>query len=67
MAISAGPLDPLNPSVSFMVNCDNQKEIDRYWNALLEGGTPERCGWIKDKYGLCWQIVPTRLGELMMN
>ena len=64
MAIIAGPLDPFNPSVSFMVNCDNQKEIDRYWNALLEGGTPERYGWIKDKYGLCWQIVPTKLGEL---
>lgn len=65
MAISAGPLDPFNHSVSFMVNCESQEEIDRYWNALLEGGAPEQCGWIKDKYGLCWQIVPTRLGELM--
>lgn len=67
MAISAGPLDPFNHSVSFMVNCDSQKEMDRYWNALLEGGTPEQCGWIKDKYGLSWQIVPTRLGELMTD
>lgn len=67
MAISAGPLDPFNHSVSFMVNCDSQEEIDRYWNALLEGGAPEQCGWIKDKYGLCWQIVPTRLGELMTS
>lgn len=67
MAISAGPLDPFNHSVSFMVNCESLEEIDRYWNALLEGGAPEQCGWIKDKYGLCWQIVPTRLGELMTD
>ena len=67
MAISAGPLDPFNHAVSFMVNCDNQEELDRYWNALLDGGEPEQCGWLKDKYGLCWQIVPSRLGELMTD
>jgi predicted 3-demethylubiquinone-9 3-methyltransferase (glyoxalase superfamily) len=65
MAISAGPLDSFNHSVSFMVNCDDQAEIDRYWNALLEGGTPEQCGWLKDRFGLSWQIVPTILGEMM--
>ena len=67
MAITAGPLDPFNHSISFVVNCENQNEIDRYWNALLDGGTPEQCGWLKDKYGLSWQIVPARLGELMTN
>jgi predicted 3-demethylubiquinone-9 3-methyltransferase (glyoxalase superfamily) len=66
-AISAGPLDPFNHAVSFIVNCDTQAEIDRYWDALLEGGTPEQCGWLKDRYGLSWQIVPNVLGELMTD
>jgi predicted 3-demethylubiquinone-9 3-methyltransferase (glyoxalase superfamily) len=65
IAMSAGPLDPFNHAVSFVVNCENQAEIDRYWNALLEGGTPEQCGWLKDRFGLSWQIVPTVLGEMM--
>jgi predicted 3-demethylubiquinone-9 3-methyltransferase (glyoxalase superfamily) len=67
MAISAGPLDPFNHSISFMVNCDDQAEIDRYWNALLEGGSAEACGWLKDRYGVSWQICPTALGELMTD
>ena len=67
MAISAGPLDPFNHSISFMVNCDTQAEIDRYWDALLQGGSPEQCGWLRDRYGLSWQIVPTVLGELMAD
>lgn len=66
-AISAGPLDPFNHAVSFIVNCDTQAEIDHYWNALLEGGHAEQCGWLKDRYGLCWQIVPTVLGEWMTD
>jgi predicted 3-demethylubiquinone-9 3-methyltransferase (glyoxalase superfamily) len=65
VAMSAGPLDPFNHAVSFVVNCKDQAEIDRYWDALLEGGTPEQCGWLKDRYGLSWQIVPTVLGEMM--
>ncbi|HEY7529867.1 MAG TPA: VOC family protein [Gemmatimonadota bacterium] len=66
MAISAGPLDPFNHAVSFIVTCDDQAEVDRYWNALLQdGGAPEQCGWLKDRYGLSWQIVPAVLGELM--
>src|SRR5215208_7030361 len=52
MAMSAGPLDQFNHSVSFTVNCKDQAEIDRYWNALLAGGKAEQCGWLKDKYGL---------------
>ena len=67
VAMSAGPLDPFNHAVSFVVNCETQDEIDRYWNGLLEGGSPEQCGWLKDRYGLCWQIVPTVLNELMAD
>jgi predicted 3-demethylubiquinone-9 3-methyltransferase (glyoxalase superfamily) len=65
IAMSAGPLDPFNHSVSFLVTCDDQAEIDRYWEALLEGGSAEQCGWLKDKYGLSWQIVPAILSRLM--
>jgi predicted 3-demethylubiquinone-9 3-methyltransferase (glyoxalase superfamily) len=65
IAMSAGPLDPFNHAVSFVVNCDDQAELDRYWNALLEGGSAEQCGWLKDRFGLSWQIVPTVLGEMM--
>ena len=56
VAFSAGPLDPFNHAVSFMIECDTQEEIDRYWDALLKGGQPEQCGWLKDRYGLSWQI-----------
>ena len=67
VAMSAGPLDPFNHAVSFVVNCDDQAEIDRYWAALLQGGSAEQCGWLKDRFGLSWQIVPTALGEMMMS
>jgi len=63
-AMSAGPLDPFNHAISFVVNCDDQTELDRYWNALIEGGTVEQCGWLKDRFGLSWQIVPTVLGRM---
>jgi predicted 3-demethylubiquinone-9 3-methyltransferase (glyoxalase superfamily) len=64
-AMSAGPLDPFNHAISFVVSCDTQAELDRYWNALLDGGTTEQCGWLKDRYGLSWQIVPAVLDKLM--
>lgn len=64
-AISAGPFDPFNHAVSFIVSCADQAEVDRYWNALLDGGQAERCGWLQDRYGLSWQIVPTALERLM--
>jgi predicted 3-demethylubiquinone-9 3-methyltransferase (glyoxalase superfamily) len=67
MAISAGPLDAFNHSISFMVECDDQAEIDRLWAALSEGGKTERCVWLKDRYGLFWQIVPRVLGEMMKD
>jgi predicted 3-demethylubiquinone-9 3-methyltransferase (glyoxalase superfamily) len=64
-AIEAGPLDPFNHSFSVVVECDDQAGIDRLWAALLEGGAPERCGWLRDRWGLCRQIAPKRPGELM--
>jgi predicted 3-demethylubiquinone-9 3-methyltransferase (glyoxalase superfamily) len=67
MAIEAGPLDPFNHSFSIMVECDTQDEIDGLWDALKEGGTTEQCGWLRDRWGLCWQIAPKRLGELMSD
>ena len=65
--MSAGPLDPFNHAVSFIVNCEDQAEIDRLWAALSEGGTVEQCGWLKDRYGLSWQIVPERFGAMMRD
>jgi len=67
MAIEAGPLDPFNHSFSIIVGCDSQDEIDRLWEALSEGGQVEQCGWLRDRFGLSWQITPTRLGELMSD
>jgi len=67
-AMSAGPLDPFNHAISFVVSCDDQAEVDRYWNALLaNGGAPEQCGWLKDRYGLSWQIVPKVMFEMMAD
>jgi predicted 3-demethylubiquinone-9 3-methyltransferase (glyoxalase superfamily) len=67
MAMGAGPLDPFNHAISFMVNCADQAEVDRLWDALSAGGTIEQCGWLRDRYGLSWQIVPTVLGEMMKD
>ena len=65
IAMSAGPLDPFNHAVSFVVNCEDQADVDRYWTALLDGGSAEQCGWLKDRFGLSWQIVPTVLAKMM--
>lgn len=59
MAISAGPLFKFNESISFIVHCDTQEEIDHYWKKLSADPSSEQCGWLKDKYGLSWQIAPT--------
>jgi predicted 3-demethylubiquinone-9 3-methyltransferase (glyoxalase superfamily) len=67
MAISAGPLDPFNHAVSFIVNCTDQAEVDRLWDALSAGGKVEQCGWLQDRYGVSWQIVPTVLGKMMKD
>jgi predicted 3-demethylubiquinone-9 3-methyltransferase (glyoxalase superfamily) len=67
VAMDAGPLDPFNHAISLMVNCADQAEVDRIWDALCDGGSPERCGWLKDRFGVSWQIVPTVLGEMMKD
>ncbi len=66
MAIAAGPHHEFNDAISFVVSCDDQAELDRYWNALLEGGgKPVACGWLVDRYGVRWQLQPARLGAWM--
>lgn len=68
LAISAGKHDSFNDAVSFLVHCDSQAELDRYWDAILEhGGKPQACGWITDKYGLRWQISPTALVKMLTD
>lgn len=67
MAINAGPMDPFNHAISFVIDCADQAEVDRLWDALSEGGSVERCGWLKDRYGVSWQIVPSALGRLMKD
>ena len=65
-AMSAGEHDPFNDAISFGVRCSTQPEVDRYWNAILKnGGKEQACGWIRDKYGVRWQIVPDALMEMM--
>ncbi|MEA3166857.1 MAG: hypothetical protein QOJ26_1731 [Thermoplasmata archaeon] len=66
-ALNGGPLFKFNESISFQVSCKDQKETDLYWNKLTKGGQPSQCGWLKDKYGLSWQIVPERLTELISD
>jgi predicted 3-demethylubiquinone-9 3-methyltransferase (glyoxalase superfamily) len=67
MALNGGPHFKFNEAVSFVVECDTQEEIDHYWNKLTEGGSESMCGWLKDKYGVSWQIVPAILGKLMSD
>ncbi len=67
MAISAGPLFKFNESISFMVYCETQDEIDNYWEKLSAVPESEQCGWLKDKYGLSWQIVPVQMNEMLQN
>jgi predicted 3-demethylubiquinone-9 3-methyltransferase (glyoxalase superfamily) len=65
MAINGGPMYKFTEAVSFVVNCEDQKEIDHYWEKLTAGGSEVQCGWLKDKFGLSWQVVPTAIGKLM--
>lgn len=66
LALNGGPLFHFTEAVSFMIACDDQAEVDRLWDALTaDGGSPSQCGWLKDRFGLSWQIVPRRLMELM--
>ena len=65
MALNGGPLFTFTEAISFFVNCETQAEVDELWEKLTEGGEESQCGWLKDKYGLSWQIVPSVLGELL--
>ena len=67
MALNGGPHFKFNEAVSFVINCDTQEEIDYYWSKLTEGGAESRCGWLKDKFGVSWQVVPSNIGELMSD
>jgi predicted 3-demethylubiquinone-9 3-methyltransferase (glyoxalase superfamily) len=64
---NGGPLFPFTEAISLYVNCETQDEIDYYWNALTKDGKESRCGWLKDKFGLSWQIVPSVLGPLLWD
>jgi predicted 3-demethylubiquinone-9 3-methyltransferase (glyoxalase superfamily) len=66
-ALNGGPAHPLTDAISFVVRCDTQEEIDYYWSRLAAGGAEVACGWLRDKFGLSWQIVPARIGELVGN
>lgn len=66
-ALNGGPMFKFTEAISFVVNCKTQEEVDHYWEKLTEGGSESRCGWLKDKYGLSWQIVPEALGRLMSD
>ncbi|MBT8162335.1 MULTISPECIES: VOC family protein [Arthrobacter] len=65
VALNGGPMFKFTEAVSLVVNCDTQEEVDRYWDALTEGGEESQCGWLKDKFGLSWQIVPKIFPELL--
>jgi predicted 3-demethylubiquinone-9 3-methyltransferase (glyoxalase superfamily) len=67
VALNGGPHYQFTPAVSFFVGCESQEELDNYWNALAEGGKPLQCGWITDRYGVTWQIVPKVLMEMMSD
>ena len=63
VGINGGPEFTFDEAVSFQIDCDDQDEVDHYWDALTEGGEEGQCGWLKDRYGLSWQVVPTRHGR----
>lgn len=67
IALNGGPQFKFTEAISLVVNCEAQDEVDTFWDRLSEGGSKGQCGWLKDKYGLSWQIVPTTLGELMSD
>jgi len=66
-ALNGGPLFTFSPAISFSIACDDQVEVDHYWDRLLEGGQTSQCGWLVDKFGLSWQVVPKVLGVLLSD
>ena len=67
MGLNGGPMFAFNEAVSFVIECDDQGEIDYYWHKLSSGGATSQCGWLKDKFGVSWQVVPSILASLMAN
>jgi len=67
LALNGGPTFTFSEAISFIVNCETQKEIDEFWNKLSAGGTTQQCGWLKDKFGVSWQIVPVILNEMIQD
>ena len=67
IALNGGPHFKFTEAISLVVNCESQDEVDAFWEKLSEGGSKGQCGWLKDKYGLSWQVVPTALGKLMSD
>jgi predicted 3-demethylubiquinone-9 3-methyltransferase (glyoxalase superfamily) len=65
MALNGGPQFTFTPAISFFVNCETQAEVDELWEKLSAGGEKSRCGWLRDKFGVSWQIIPTALGKLL--
>ena len=66
-ALNGGPQFSFSPAISFFVSCETQQEVDELWEKLSEGGEIQRCGWLKDKYGISWQIIPSALGKLLQD
>jgi predicted 3-demethylubiquinone-9 3-methyltransferase (glyoxalase superfamily) len=67
MALNGGPHFSFTPAISLFVNCETQQEVDELWEKLSEGGEKSRCGWVKDKFGLSWQIIPSALGRMLQD
>lgn len=67
VALNGGPHFMINPAISFVVDCKDQSEVDYYWEKLSEGGEQQQCGWVKDKFGVSWQIVPSILGRMLVD
>lgn len=65
MALNGGPVYTISPAISFVIPCKDQSEVDYYWDRLLQGGQAVQCGWLTDRFGVSWQVVPTRLTELL--
>jgi predicted 3-demethylubiquinone-9 3-methyltransferase (glyoxalase superfamily) len=67
IALNGGPVFELSSAISFFVNCETQEEVDHFWEKLSEGGEEMQCGWLKDRFGVTWQIVPSVLGEMLSD
>ena len=67
MALNGGPMFSFSPAISFFVNCETQDEVDELWAKLSDGGQPQQCGWLKDKFGVSWQIIPSVLGAMLQD